>query len=333
MGHAGKALVGLAACLGIWSATTLAASATPPPKPVPPRPPSWAYPGNPQPPPGAPKPKPDPRPYTVPGSKLMFTRAQLNLFNPPDWHPQDHPAMPPLIAHGRPPAVNACGYCHLPSGQGRPENATLAGLPVRYFIQQMADFKRGARVSSVAHRAPADNMVANAKAISPREVAVAAAYFARIKPHQPLTVVETDTVPVTVEKSWILAMVPGGRREPINGRMIETPSDLERFEKRDGRTPITVYVPRGAIARGRAIATGRTGRAEVACVSCHGQRLEGEGDIPGLKGRLPTSLVRQIYDFRSGSRHGVNAPPMRTVAVALNQRDIVDVIAYVASLK
>ena len=31
---------------------------------------------------------------------------------------------------GRPPGTFACGYCHLPSGQGRPENAALAGFPV-----------------------------------------------------------------------------------------------------------------------------------------------------------------------------------------------------------
>ena len=329
MGRVKAALAGTAAAFAILAGSVAAHGAAAPADP-----PSWAYPGNPPPAAGSPKPPPPSlAPYTVPGSTLMFSRAEQTLFNPPDWHPQDHPPMPPIVAHGRPPAVNACGYCHLPSGQGRSENTTLSGLPVGYFIQQMADFKSGARVSSLPHRAPFENMVANARTISDEEVAQAAAYFAAIRPRQNLKVIETDAAPRTVQKSWILALVPGGGREPIGNRLIETPADLERFEKRDGRVPVLVYAPRGSVARGRAIATGRSGRAEVDCAQCHGADFEGVGDIPGLKGRLPTGLLRQLHDFRTRARNGPNAAPMQAVAEHLSPEDMVSVTAYLATLK
>lgn len=288
---------------------------------------------NPAPPPGVPPTPPDPAPFTVPGSKLTFTRAELNLFNPPDWHPDDHPVMPSVVAHGRRPDVYACAYCHLPSGQGRSENATLAGLPEAYFIQQMADFKSGARKSSIDHRAPGDNMVIVAKSISDEETALAAAYFAKIAPKPYLKVIETSTVPRTVDKSWVLAFAPGGGREPIGNRVIETAADFELFEKRDGRTQWLVYAPPGSVAKGRALALGRSGRAEVACVTCHGQDLHGLGDIPGLAGRSPSYLARQLTDFRTGARAGPGAPPMKDVADTLSATDIVNLTAYLASLK
>jgi hypothetical protein len=35
-----------------------------------------------------------------------------DLFAAPVWHPDDHPPLPPIVAHGRKPAVFACGVCH-----------------------------------------------------------------------------------------------------------------------------------------------------------------------------------------------------------------------------
>ena len=71
-----------------------------------------------------------------------MTRTQaLDSFNVPDWHPEEHPAMPDVVEHGRKPSVRGCGYCHLPNGLGRPENASLAGLPAAYIEQQVAGFQ------------------------------------------------------------------------------------------------------------------------------------------------------------------------------------------------
>lgn len=68
-------------------------------------------------------------PKHVPGSKQEFALSEIrNLYKPTDWHPDDHPEMPDIVAQGRNPGVFACAYCHLPIGRGRPENTSLANL-------------------------------------------------------------------------------------------------------------------------------------------------------------------------------------------------------------
>jgi cytochrome c553 len=109
--------------------------------------PAWAY-------PWAPdfKAAPDDGvPRHVPDSSASFTITQeRDLFFVPDWHPDDHPAMPEIVAHGRRPDVRACGSCHRAEGTGGPENASLAGLPAAYIIQQIEDYKSGAPAHSAA---------------------------------------------------------------------------------------------------------------------------------------------------------------------------------------
>src|ERR1700736_1274519 len=106
--------------------------------------PAWVFPLNP-PVIGAPAAFDRVKPLHLAHSDGTFTEAQLrDLFAAPDWYPKSHSTMPDVVARGRAPNVYACGYCHTPSGQGRPENAALAGLPVSYIVQQVADFKSGA---------------------------------------------------------------------------------------------------------------------------------------------------------------------------------------------
>jgi hypothetical protein len=90
----------------------------------------------------------------VPGSAATFTLTQIeDLFNAPDWHTGDHPVMPDVVAHGRKPVYFACGYCHLPNGQGRPESSSLAGLPVDYIVHQMQTLRAAfARVRNRSKR-------------------------------------------------------------------------------------------------------------------------------------------------------------------------------------
>ena len=57
--------------------------------------------------------------------------------------------MPDIVVRGGTPEVLACGSCHRADGSGGPENAKIAGLPAVYIVQQMADFKSGARTTSV----------------------------------------------------------------------------------------------------------------------------------------------------------------------------------------
>ena len=123
--------------------------------------PAWAYPVNP---PDF-KPTPDDGSIRrVPGSTAGFTLTQLrDLFRAPDWHPKDHLRMPAIVAEGRKPNVFACGFCHRADGPGGPENAGIAGLPYEYIVQQLADYKSGARASALPDRAPQKLMIALSK--------------------------------------------------------------------------------------------------------------------------------------------------------------------------
>src|SRR5665213_1201553 len=179
--------------------------------------PPWAYAVNPPAIPGAtPAAAPvDTSMKHVPGSTVALTLPQTrDLFNPPDWYPDDHPAMPEVVMHGRRPDVRACGYCHLPNGQGRPENAGVAGLPAAYIIQQMSDYKNGLRKSAEPRMGPPALMLAIGKAANDAEVKEAAEYFASLKFRQWIRVVETKTVPKTVVSGWMLTDAEKGK-EPI----------------------------------------------------------------------------------------------------------------------
>ena len=157
------------------------------------KPPAWAYPVNP---PDFKAPPDDGSPRQVPNSNLTLTLTQVrDRFFSPDWHPGDHPPQPEAVARGRKPEVFACGFCHRADGPGGPENANVMGLPAAYIKQQIADFKSGARKSSVMDRAPMSLKVTLAKAATDEEVAAAAAYFTAIKPRSVIRVTESATVP------------------------------------------------------------------------------------------------------------------------------------------
>lgn len=292
-------------------------------------PPPWAFAANP---PGLTPPPDDGRAHSVPGSVLSFTLTQIrDLYQPPDWHPSDHAAMPEIVGRGRKPDVYACGYCHLPNGMGRPENASLAGLPAGYIVQQMADFKSGARKSSSPHLVPQAFMLAVAAAANDQEIAQAAQYFSGLKPKAWIKVIETDTVPKTEVKGWMLVEAPGAQREPIGERIIEMPVDLERTELRDANSGFIAYAPPGSIARGALLATEGGGGNTQPCTTCHGADLRGIGPVPALAGRSPSYLVRQLYDMQRGTRNGAWAALMKTALAKLTLADMVDVSAYAAA--
>lgn len=309
-----------------WTAAVLVATAvTMPVKAVDP-PPSWAYPVNP---PDF-KPAPDDGSVRrVPGSTAGYTLSQTrDRFLAPDWHPGDQPAMPDVVARGRKPDVYACSYCHRAGGPGGPENASIAGLPEAYILQQMADFRSGARRSSVPQRAPVMLKATLARAISDDELQTAARHFAALKPQRTLRVVETERVPRTQVAGWILAPAPGSDTEPIAGRIIEVPEDLDQFELRDPRSRFIAYVPPGSVQRGAALAAG--GRVP-ACAGCHGTDLNGLDGTPPIAGRSPSYVMRQLFDLRSGTRAGPGSAAMKPVVDALSTDDMTDLAAYLAS--
>jgi cytochrome c553 len=268
----------------------------------------------------------------VPGSAVTLRRAQTtDRFFVPDWRPAEHPTMPDVVARGRRPDVFACGYCHLPNGLGRPENASLAGLPATYIVQQMHDFKSGQRRSSEPTMVPPMRMLSIAKSADDAEVRAAAEYFARLRPTRWIRVVETRVVPKTrVGSSSMLVRTEEGGREPIGDRIIELADDLPRTELRDPASGFTAFVPVGSIARGRALVTTGGGKTQ-ACATCHGPDYRGIGDVPALAGRSPSYLMRQLYDFRSGARDGALAAPMKQTVARLTVRDMTAITAYLAS--
>jgi cytochrome c553 len=291
--------------------------------------PAWAYPWAPD----FKAPPDDGVPRHVPDSTASFTVTQeRNLFFVPDWHPDDHPAMPDIVAHGRQPDVRACGSCHRAEGTGGPENASLAGLPADYIVQQIQDYKSGARKFAGPQRSPSVLMTAIAKACTEEEAKAAAAYFSSLKPKANIKVIETDSVPAT-EIARVFYMVSNnGGTEPIGQRIVEVPVDAEQFEHRDTRSQFMVYVPKGSIARGEALA--RTGGAGLTtpCTTCHGPDLKGIALVPGIAGRSPSYLVRQLYDFQQHARAGSAGTLMWPVVEKLSHDDMISLAAYVSSL-
>ena len=269
----------------------------------------------------------------VPGSAADMTLTQIrNLNLAPDWHPSDHPPMPSVVAQGRKPDMFACGYCHYPNGQGRPENASLAGLSAGYISQQMADFKSGQRKSSEPKMRAVALMVANAKAATDEDVMISANYFSGITYKPWVRVVETEDVPKTSVSGFMLVPIEGGGMEPIGQRVIEVAEDLARTSVRDSRSGFVAYVPIGSIKKGERLVNAGGRGATAMCASCHGTGLKGQGDIPPLAGRSPTYTLRQLYDFQSGARAGQSSALMRDAVSKLTIADMVSIVAYTASL-
>jgi cytochrome c553 len=298
-----------------------------------PLPPPWAYTVNPPAQPGA-KPTPpaaDPAPRTIPGSTVSVTLAQTrDANNPPDWFPDAHPPMPPSVAHGRKGELRACGFCHLVNGQGRPENASLAGLPAAYIIQQMADFKNGDRKSSEPRMGPPNAMIQDAKAATDEDIRTAAEYFSSFAYKKWIRVVETQEVPKTRIAGSMHVPTNDGA-EPLGRRIIEIPEDVTRTELRDGSSGFVAYVPIGSIARGMTLVrTGGNGRT-VACGVCHGSDLKGLGPVPPLAGRSPSYTVRQLFDLQQGARKGQWSALMKAAVEKLTVDDMINISAYLAS--
>ena len=270
-------------------------------------------------------------PRHVPGSTQSYTAAQIrNLFAVPDWFPDSHPPMPEVVSSGHKPGVFACGYCHLPNGQGRPENASIAGLPAGYIEEQMSDFKNGLRKSSEPRMGSVRLMVSIGKAATPEDVQAAALYFSSMKLKPWIRVVEVKDVPKTRIAGGMLVLAGGGT-EPIGERIIEVPENLERTELRDSTSGFIAYVPKGSLKRGEKIVmTGAAGKT-TPCTVCHGANLKGIGNVPSIAGRSPSQMTRQIIDIQSGARNGAWTQLMKPAVSKLTNQDIVDITAYLAS--
>jgi cytochrome c553 len=210
------------------------------------------------------------------------------------------------------------------SGLGHPESSDLTGLTAPYIVQQMIDFKSGARKDPTGKR-----MNGIAMEATEQDVREAAEYFAAL-PRRPFQkVMEAAMVPRTyLGNGRMRFLEPGGGMEPIAGRIITVPEDLARVRLRDPNSGFVNYVPVGSLARGKTIVEG----GGVACGTCHGQDLKGMGAVPRLAGMHPIYTVRQLVWFKDGTRNGTDAVLMKPWAAALTMDDMVAVSAYLASL-
>jgi cytochrome c553 len=290
--------------------------------------PDWAYPPKEQ--VNVPPAEPDTgKPLQAAGSTRTYTRKEINSqMDSPDWFPDEHPAMPSIVAHGNGKTVRACIGCHLPHGLGHPENSRLAGTTQAYFIRQLADFKSGIRGGEGAGA-----MTRFSKDLTDEEVRDAAGYFTSLAPKRWTRVVETNSVPKTYFEGTRRLQHDDGATEPIRSRIIEVPENKEQVELRSPHASFVSYVPVGSLAKGEALVTTGGGGKTIPCAICHGVGLKGLGDVPSIAGRSPGNIARQIYYFQTGARGGPSAALMKAVVEKLGGDDALAIAAYVASLE
>jgi len=281
--------------------------------------PAWAYniPDKVQPPS-----KPVIGPVRVPGSSKEYEAAKIaGNATPPDWFPEEHGPAPPIVTGEGGATKMACGSCHLMSGQGHPESADLAGLPVEYLVRQMKYFKSGVRKDE-------GRMGPIARSVSDEDVRKSAEYFAALQPRPWVKVRETATPPktyiATAGRHRVLS--PEGGTEPMGHRILEVPEDPQRTNDRDPHSGFVAYVPPGSIAKGGALV--KAGE----CALCHGDQLRGLGEVPRIAGLQPLYIARQLICLQNGSSAGTNAALMKKAVANLSEDDIIAISAYLGSL-
>ena len=277
---------------------------------------------------------------TVPGSTASYSLVDVrDGHDVIDWFPGDHPAMSPIIKNGPASLMSergrACGSCHLPNGKGRPENAPPAGQPVGYTIQTLQDFAAGLRQSADPRKANTPTMSALAKAMSEAEMKQAAEYFAAMQWTPWIRVVEADRIPEAhLEAQGGMYIIKGKEPvEPIGNRIVEAPEDdYQANTVRNPRSGFVAYVPVGSLEKGRQLVLNGGGKT-IACGTCHGPTLEGIVNIPAIASRSPSYMMRQMWDMKVGARKGPMTQLMKPVVANLTQDDMLNVVAYLASIK
>jgi len=290
---------------------------------------AWAYPHGPK----GPFPDVGREPYHVPGSTLSFTAAQIgDDNNPVDWFPAEHPMPPKVVIHGTSNGPTPCAACHFANGEAFLGTADIAGLPAAYIIEQVHEFRDGRRASAQADRPDTVEMIKAAKRISEDDLAAAAVYFSALPRGKRVHVIETDTAPNTRANhyGW-LDLVPNGGTEPIGNRIIEVSEDPRHLFVADSHIGIIDYVPKGAVASGKALVRSG-GPGGMACTSCHGANLRGQGGTPPIAGRSAAYVARMLWDIKTGARGGAAVSLMQGPAGSLDAMQIRDIAAYLATL-
>jgi cytochrome c553 len=289
----------------------------------------WAYPVAPK---GAPK-RDASKIVTQPGSEKKYNEVEVNNpYGPPDWYPGDHPPMPAVVANGRREEPRACSLCHLTTGDGHPESAGIAGLPVSYILRTLNEFKQGRR-----NGGRSGVMIAITKGMTDEDMRQAAEYFSKIKPRKDyVKVIEAAEVPKTYVGAGAMRFASKGAEagmEPIGERVITIPQDEDAAEARNPRHGFNHYVPPGSIKKGEELVKTGGGGKTVPCAICHGPDLRGLGEVPPIANRDLLYIVRQLNDMQTGARTGTWVPLMKPVVDKMTLGDMISIAAYIGTLE
>jgi len=269
---------------------------------------------------------------TLSGTTESFTSNEIAYgYGPVDWYPGDHPPMPEIVAHGKESAgIRACGLCHYPNGQGKMENGHVAGLPAEYILQQLEAFENGDRHNADPRKANTNEMARMPRGLTDAEKQEIAEYFSSIDFRPWVRVVEAEEVPqVRLTEGGLMVPLPDAPLMPLGQRIIEVPENPERTEiLRDPRSGFVAYVPVGSLAKGEELVTTGGGKT-IQCGLCHGPDQTGVGAIPSIAGRTASYTMRQMWDFKQGTR---KSPIMAPVVANLTAEDMLNIVAYMVSL-
>jgi cytochrome c553 len=269
---------------------------------------------------------------SLPDTDRTFTRNEAYFdYGPADWYPGDHPPMPDVVAHGKQSeGLRACALCHYPNGQGKMENGHVAGLTEGYILQQLAAFESGTRRSADPRKANTNEMAMIASRLTDAEKREVAAYYASIPFQKMVRVVETQAAPqVRTTSNGLMLPIEDLPTMPLGMRIIEVPENPERTEmSRDPRGQWITYAPAGSLAAGEALVTSGGGKT-APCGACHGLDMRGLADFPSIAGRTASFTMRQVWDFKQGSRQSLIMEP---IVAQLTSEDMLTISAYLASL-
>ena len=117
-----------------------------------------------------------------------------------------------------------------------------------------------------------------------------------------IKVVEADTAPSTfVGQGRMRFLKPEGGTEPVGNRIITVPQDVERARSRDPHSGFTAYVPKGSVAKGKALVESDWETAMGRIVERSRELLDG----PGGWGRFGFYTSGQLFLGITGTQAGV----------------------------
>lgn len=131
-------------------------------------------------------------------------------------------------------------------------------------------------------------------------------------------------------KKQLKGFVDGTRSDPTMTPLALSMSEQEidafagHFSQMTPLANTTFHPDPTRVARAEALVKGNS------CTSCHGQKLEGNGEFPRLAGQGYDYVRDQLMHFKDGTRHDATGA-MPAIVDTLSQRDIEDLAQYAAS--